>query len=157
LLEFLNRWSAPDMETVHAMSAEGPEECTFLLFNTFATPAYGLLGHIPSYMDWLRGRCPEERAGDYQEYRRQLQLLQWSSGGPAGHWALKAPIHLFALDALFTVLPDACVVQTHRDPCQVIPSACSLFALMVGIFSDEVEPERIGLEIAHGTWRDLLE
>jgi len=157
LLEVLNRWSAPDMETVHAMSAEGPEECTLLLFNTFATPAFGLLGHIPRYMDWLRSRGAEDRVSDYEDYRRQLQLLQWASGGASGHWALKAPIHLFALHALFTVLPDACVVQTHRDPCQVIPSACSLFAVMVGIFSDDVAPEQIGPEIARGTWRDLLE
>ncbi len=38
------------------------------------------------------------------------------------------PSHLFALDELLAVYPDALVVQTHRAPRAAIASACSLAA-----------------------------
>ena len=41
---------------------------------------------------------------------------------------LKNPSHLFALDALLQVYPDALVIQTHRDPRTAIASVCSLAA-----------------------------
>jgi hypothetical protein len=41
---------------------------------------------------------------------------------------LKNPSHLFALDALLAVYPDALVIQTHRDPRTAIASVCSLAA-----------------------------
>ena len=41
---------------------------------------------------------------------------------------LKNPSHLFALDALLTVYPDALIVQTHRAPGVAIASVCSLAA-----------------------------
>jgi hypothetical protein len=40
----------------------------------------------------------------------------------AERWVLKSPGHLWALDALLAVYPDARIVQTHRDPLQVIAS-----------------------------------
>src|SRR5580692_10836301 len=43
-------------------------------------------------------------------------------------WVLKNPSHLFALDALLRVYPDALVIQTHRDPRTAIASVCSLAA-----------------------------
>ena len=41
---------------------------------------------------------------------------------------LKNPSHLFALDALLAVYPDALVIQTHRAPRVAIASVCSLAA-----------------------------
>jgi Sulfotransferase family len=41
---------------------------------------------------------------------------------------LKKPSHLFALDALLLIYPDALVIQTHRDPGTAIGSVCSLAA-----------------------------
>jgi hypothetical protein len=41
---------------------------------------------------------------------------------------LKNPSHLFALDALLRVYPDALIVQTHREPGTAIASVCSLAA-----------------------------
>ena len=41
---------------------------------------------------------------------------------------LKNPSHLFALDALLRVYPDALVIQTHRAPRVAIASVCSLAA-----------------------------
>ena len=57
---------------------------------------------------------------------------------------LKNPSHLFALDALLRVYPDALVVQTHRDPGTAIASVCSLAAQASAGWSNTFTGEVIG-------------
>ena len=45
----------------------------------------------------------------------------------------QVPRTLYALDSLTEVLPDACVVHTHRDPLDVVPSGCSLYSILAGL------------------------
>jgi hypothetical protein len=59
---------------------------------------------------------------------------------------LKSPGHLWALDALLAVYPDACIVQTHRDPLKVIASLASLAALLRSMASDDIDRAAIGAE-----------
>ncbi|MFD0539723.1 sulfotransferase family protein [Actinomadura luteofluorescens] len=49
---------------------------------------------------------------------------------------LKNPSHLFALDALLEVYPDALIVQTHRTPRTAMASMCSLAAHATAGWSD---------------------
>ena len=148
------RHGAPQLQQVHPLEAEGPEECTFLLLNTFRTPAYSLNGKVSSYLEWLRGRAEHHASIVYEEYRRLLQVLQWHR--PAAHWVLKSPVHGWGLDALLRLTPDACVIQTHRDMSRVVPSACSLIAISRGLYSDAVICERLGPEVVQLLSRDLL-
>lgn len=141
----LYRWGAPQLRAVHALDADGPEECTTLMMNTFISPAYLLLGRIPSYVAWVRQRGRELLPWAYEEYRTYLQVLQHQ--GRRAPWVLKSPAHSFALQTLLTTFPDACVVLTQRDLKQVVPSSCSLFAIMQGIYSDQVDCRRLGPEI----------
>jgi hypothetical protein len=57
---------------------------------------------------------------------------------------LKNPSHLFALDALLEVYPDALVIQTHRDPGTAIASVCSLAAQASAGWSDVFTGDVIG-------------
>ena len=41
---------------------------------------------------------------------------------PGGRWILKSPDHLFALDDIRKVYPDAQLVLVHRDPVRVLAS-----------------------------------
>jgi hypothetical protein len=148
------RHGAPALQQVHPMDPEGPEECTFLLFNTFRTPAFALNGCVSGYLQWLRGRADQDAPVVYEEYRRQLQLLQGDD--PAGHWVLKSPVHGWGLDALLRLFPDACVIQTHRDMNEVVPSVCSLFALSRGLYSDDVDCRSLGAEIPPFLAHDLV-
>ena len=64
--------------------------------------------------------------------------------------------HLFALDALLAVYPDACLVQTHRDPLKVVASIASHGVVLRAAFSDAVDPR----EVAHdwsARWAKALE
>jgi hypothetical protein len=52
---------------------------------------------------------------------RLLQYLQL--GCPSRRWVLKSPDHIFALEGLLAVFPDAVFIQTHRDPLEVLKSS----------------------------------
>jgi hypothetical protein len=151
----VDHWGAPAMKTVHPLNAYGPEECTFMLFNTFVTPAFFLFGPVRGYIDWLHSRGRELLICCYEQFRNYLQVLQWR--GDNAHWVLKSPAHSFGLEALLSVFPDARVVQTHRDMNKVAPSACSLFAITQGLYSDDVDPRRLGHEVLQLLGRDLLD
>ena len=57
--------------------------------------------------------------------------------GVPGQWLLKSPAHLWQLDALFAEYPDALIVQTHRDPLNVISSIAALTNHLRRMGSDE--------------------
>jgi hypothetical protein len=130
---------APHYDSIHPMHPTHPEECTILLMNTFICGAFRLYGPTDRYANWYGS---VDKGPAYRDYRRQLQLLQYHD--PGKRWILKAPEHKNNLDFLLPVFPDACIVQTHRDPLKVVPSACSLLATMRGVMSDRLDLHRIG-------------
>jgi hypothetical protein len=129
---------APKLRSMHIIDAHEPEECVFLLPHHLVQHGRG---HVPDYKAWYLSRSA---VSDYQYYKQQLQCLQWQQ--PVKHWVMKSPFHLFTLDALLTVFPDACIVQTHRDLNKVLPSWCS-FAAGIGIMHrKQVDRQQIGDE-----------
>ncbi|HTU92829.1 MAG TPA: sulfotransferase [Gemmataceae bacterium] len=145
IVHAMQRWGVPQLRSVHAFDADGPEECTGLMLNTFVSPAFFLLGRIPGYLAWLRRRGRKLLPWAYEQYRSYLQVLQHQ--GRRAPWLLKSPAHSFGLQALLAALPDACVVLTQRDLQQVVPSTCSLSAIVKGMYSDRVDCRRLGPEI----------
>ena len=113
----------PEFMGVHYIAADQVEECWQLLRQSMRSVSYECLAHLPGYSSWLAG---QDWAGAYRRHRRNLQLIGLPDAGR--RWVLKNPSHLFALDALLTVYPDALVIQTHRAPRTAIASICSLAA-----------------------------
>ncbi|MEU7767311.1 sulfotransferase [Nocardia sp. NPDC049190] len=111
----------PEFMGVHHISADQVEECWQLLRQSAMSVSYECLAYLPGYSAWLRGR---DWAPAYRRHRRNLQLIGVPEAGK--RWVLKNPSHLFALDALFEVYPDALIIQMHRDPRTIIASVCSL-------------------------------
>lgn len=132
---------APGMEAIHLFEAETPEECNALFSHDFAAAMLGFMFDVPDYMLWLGER---DHAESYRYYHRQLQLLALHVRGD--HWVLKSPAYLFALDSVLEEFPDAAVVQTHRDPKQVVPSLASLAAAFRGIVTDRIDLRTLGAE-----------
>src|SRR5262249_47681631 len=87
------------------------------------------------YQAWLESA---DLTWVYASHRRQLQYLQWKA--PATRWVLKSPGHLWALDALLAVYPDARIVQMHRDPLKVVASLTSLVTLLRSLASNAMDP-----------------
>ena len=143
---------APQMRTVHFTTATSPEECLYLFQNGFAAIDFGVLVPAPRYVEWF---LSHDMLAEYRYYLKQLQILQWRRPG-GEYWILKSPHHLFALDALLTVFPDACIIQTHRDPQKVIASNCSLIVNMRKLYSNDVSLKTVG-EIAVSVSQTAIE
>jgi hypothetical protein len=129
----------PEFMGVHYISADMVEECWQLLRQSMLSIAYESLAHLPTYSAWL---AQQDWAPAYERHRRNLQLIGLND--PGRRWVLKNPSHLFALDALLAVYPDALVVQTHRDPRVVVASSSSLSAHATEGQSDLFRGEVIG-------------
>jgi hypothetical protein len=95
-------------------------ECCELLRQNFLSDDLLML-NLPTYAAWFRSQSV---LASYTRYVDVLRLI--GAHEPQKRWLLKAPHHTPAIDALLRVFPDACIVQTHRDPVQSIPSFCSL-------------------------------
>jgi hypothetical protein len=118
--------TAPEISRLmHPTNASWPEEDQWLMRSSFMNPTLGWFFYLPSYMSWLE---QQDMVPAYQHWRRQLQLLLWRI--PGRNLVLKNPNHLFALDALAAVTPDALVVHLHRDMQEVVPSLCSMMQAM---------------------------
>jgi hypothetical protein len=130
---------APQVFLIHPLNPTGPDECIHLFKNGFASFSFSMLCNIPQYVDWL---FQQNMIPAYSYYCKQLQLLQWRC--PGKYWVLKSPSHLFSLDALFTVFPDACVVQAHRDPLKAVASFCSMVTIIRKMYSDQEDLKQIG-------------
>ena len=124
---------------VHYIAADTVEECWQLLRQTLRSVSYECLAHLPTYSAWLR---EQDWTGPYQRHRRNLQLIGLNE--PGDRWVLKNPSHLFALDAILAVYPDALVIQTHREPRAVIGSMCSLAAHATDGWSERFRGAVIG-------------
>ncbi|WP_280297718.1 sulfotransferase family protein [Nocardia neocaledoniensis] len=110
----------PEFMGLHYMSAADVEECWQLLRQSGMSHSYECLAYVPGYSQWL---SQQDWTPAYARHRRNLQLIGMNDDR---RWVLKNPSHLFCLDALLAVYPDAVVIQTHRDPATIIPSVCSL-------------------------------
>ena len=129
----------PDYGGVHYISADDLEECWQLLRQSLTSVSYECLARLDDYSAWLQG---VDWVPAYRRHRRNLQLI--GAHDPGRRWVLKNPSHLFALDALLEVYPDAVVVQTHRDPRRSMASMFSLAHRTAADWSTEFTPEYIG-------------
>lgn len=129
----------PDYGGVHYISADDLEECWQLLRQSLTSVSYECLARLDGYSAWLQG---VDWVPAYRRHRRNLQLI--GAHDPGRRWVLKNPSHLFALDALLEVYPDAVVVQTHRDPRRSMASMFSLAHRTAADWSTRFTPEYIG-------------
>jgi hypothetical protein len=59
-------------------------------------------------------------------------------------WVLKCPEHLFALEAIRAVYPDARIVFVHRDPVKVLLSQSRLTEVLRRPFTRQLDPKTLG-------------
>jgi hypothetical protein len=129
---------APDLDRKHYTRVDTPEECIWLLAATFVSPIFWVLAPVYGYLEWYKD---QNRLQAYQEYRLLLQVLQ--AGDPTRRLALKAPAHTGALDALLKTIPDALLIQTHRNPVEASNSLNSLFYSLHSAVTERVDAPRM--------------
>lgn len=129
----------PGFAGVHYIAADTVEECWQLLRQSGMSVSYESQGHIPTYSAWLNA---QDWTDAYRRHRRNLQLIGCDDADR--RWVLKNPSHLFALDALLAVYPDALIVQTHRDVRTALASSCSLGAMATAGYTERFVGDTIG-------------
>ena len=130
---------APEFRALHPLDAASPQECSEITAHVFRSLRFDTTYQIPSYRHWLDqdGHLPA-----YRFHRRFLQHLQHQAPGEC--WVLKCPDHLFALNALRSVYPDARLVFVHRDPVKVLLSVAKLTEVLRRPFTRRLDPHAIG-------------
>ncbi len=129
----------PSLKAIHLMTAGGPDECRHLFLQSFLDHTFDHNATIPSYTKWFE---VQDMRPAYARHRDILKLIQ--SPQPERRWVLKYPAHMRNLRVLIQIYPDACIVQTHRDPARVLPSVCSLVTGWRGLYEEAVDRHAIG-------------
>jgi hypothetical protein len=129
----------PTLCAIHEFGAELPQECVAITGHEFLSVQFFILFNVSRYQQWLD---QQSFVPALQFHRRFLQHLQ--SEYALERWVLKTPGHLAAIEDLLEVYPDACIVHTHRDPVDVMPSLASLCYALRGIGTDVLDPHFVG-------------
>lgn len=120
---------APKADAVYPMRARTPQECVAIHSYTLLSEEFVATCHAPTYEKFLRST---DLRPAYAWEKRFLQHLQTGHSGT--QWLLKSPDHTFGLEALFSIFPDALVVQTHRDPLDALRSLIQLSEVLKGLY-----------------------
>jgi hypothetical protein len=135
----LNHSFIPDQDVVHHVTPDGFEECLFLLQHDLASvtifAAWGTWSYARRMLDW-------DMIPSYRNHKLQLQML--TKYRASKRWSLKCPWHLWNLNALLSVYPDACIIQTHRDVAKALGSQCSLSARMIAKMQRGMSMKEVG-------------
>jgi hypothetical protein len=85
---------------------------------------------VPGYESFLR---QADLTPAYEFERRFLQHLQCDQ--PDRQWVLKSPDHAYGLKELFEIFPDALIIQTHRNPLEVLKSSMHLTEVLHSLYA----------------------
>lgn len=133
----LRKRMTKELDSKHYITADTPEECLLILSSTFEGLLYWVLAPVYSYLEWYLRQNHERK---YREYRSWLQVLQ--AFVPDRRLVLKAPEHTGALAALLRVVPEAHVIQTHRNPAVAFTSFASLNLTTQRLVAKTVDVQR---------------
>ncbi len=134
-----NQSAVPDQGVAHHVTPDSYEEDFFLLENDMAVLSFwvgfGAYSYAMEMLEW-------DMLEPYQSHKLQLKIL--TAQRSAERWVLKCPWHIWNMDALMAVYPDARVVYTHRDITKALASHCSLSARMASKLKRSLDIKELG-------------
>ena len=126
-----------EMESVHHMELDSYEEDHFIFISSLVDLSIFTTFGLSSMVNWM---LDSDILWAYKEFKTFLQadLMDrdahdnFIDGGNSSEHrlVLKSPDHLWFLDDLLEVFPEATVVWMHRDPSQSIASFCALSSVV---------------------------
>ena len=129
LVKALEETRDSEFARIHYIDADTPEECVVLHAFALHGVQLGFEIMLEPYRSWLLG---QDLTPLYGYQKKQLQMLNWRN--PGRQWLLKAPAHMWGIDAILEVFPDARFVWCHRDPQAVVPSINSMNRALLGMY-----------------------
>jgi hypothetical protein len=144
----------PDLDRKHYTRVDSPEECIWLLANSFLSPLFWAIAPVYGYLEWYKN---QDRLRAYHEYRLLLQALQ--AADPTRRLVLKSSTHTGAVDTLLQTVPGPLLIQTHRNPVETSASLASLFYSLHSRTTERLDVRRMTEAIlsfhAHQVARNL--
>lgn len=134
-----NQAAIPDQGVAHHVTADSYEECFFLLENDMAVLTFWV--GFAAY-DYARAMLDWDMIEPYHFHKEQLRIL--NAQRTAKRWVLKCPWHIWNLDALMAVYPDAQIIFTHRDIAKALASHCSLAARLSSKVQRSLDVHELG-------------
>ncbi len=125
----------PMIGAVHEMVAGAADECLNIMRQSFVSNMFPSQLVVPSYDKWW---MEQDETASYHRHRDNLRLIGYHDQDK--RWLLKNPGHILGIEPLLKVYPDACIVQTHRDPVKAIPSICSLIMMVRKLYVPGADP-----------------
>jgi hypothetical protein len=129
LVKALQETRDSEFARIHYIDADTPEECVVLHAFALHGVQLGFEIMLEPYRGWL---LEQDLKPLYAYQKKQLQMLNWRN--PGRQWLLKAPAHMWGIDAILQVFPDARFVWCHRDPQAVVPSINSMNRALLGMY-----------------------
>jgi hypothetical protein len=134
-----NQAAIPDQGVAHHVTADSYEECFFLLENDMAVLTFWI--GFAAY-EYANGMLDWDMTEPYEFHKLQLKIL--NAQRSAKRWVLKCPWHIWNMDALMAVYPDAQIIFTHRDIAKALASHCSLSAKMASKLKRSLDLDELG-------------
>jgi len=134
---------APRADAVYPMRANTPHECVAIHSYTLLSEEFVSTCNVPAYEAFLRSA---DLTPAYIWQKRFLQHLHLES--PGKRWVMKSPDHVYGLESLFAIFPDAVILQTHRNPVEVLKSSADLTRVLRRLYGEAGDPEEIRLREA---------
>lgn len=133
LVKALEETRNSEFAKIHFIDADTPEECCLLHAFAFTGVQLGFEIVLEPYHSWI---LAQDLVSMYAYQKKQLQMLNWRN--PGGQWMLKAPAHMWGIDAIMQVFPDARFVWCHRDPQKVVPSINSMNRTIMRMYAGDL-------------------
>ncbi|MFW2387518.1 MAG: sulfotransferase family protein [Polyangiales bacterium] len=134
-----NQAAIPDQGVAHNVTADSYEEDFFLMENDMAVltfwVGFAAYAYANDMLDW-------DMTDPYEFHKLQLKML--NAQRSSKRWVLKCPWHIWNMDALMAVYPDAQVIFTHRDITKALASHCSLAAKMASKLRRSLDVKELG-------------
>lgn len=128
----------PEMDSKHIIREDKEEECIWMMGLTFHSICFWVIAPVASYAEWL---FTQDQKKYYKEYSLLLKAQQQAT--PGRRLVLKAPDHTPNLATLLSAVPNARVIQLHRDPTTCLTSANSMFYSAHRAVTHDINPQRL--------------
>jgi hypothetical protein len=144
-LAWLRALAPASLDAQHYLRPDLPDECGHLLRTAFLGP---MPWQVPAY-GWLEWAMRADARPAYRVWAALLSGLE-----PEGRrLVLKDPFHAAWLEEVLAVCPDALVVQTHRDPVEIVPSFHKLATTMHSVLVPRLDlPRTVRAHMKWLTW-----
>jgi hypothetical protein len=138
------------LKHIHEIEHDLAEECILCLADEIPLQMNNLMDVYLNVDKFLKADAFKA----YAYYKKVLQILSYQQmqAQDPQRWVLKCPIHIFYVNEIAKIFPDAKIVWTHRHPVSAVPSMCSLIKAFNSVY---FEPESINQADVGTSVRDV--